>query len=417
MTGRKRPILYLYLLLRNRWFLVKALLVVMIPTVLVTFLMTNKYTVSTVIMPPEEESPPGVTVAGLGLAEFAGYFSGGMGFALPLMTTMSDVYEEMLNSRSLVDRVIMTTAFIDSMDLADEYRSNREIGMYWARKKFRERYDVSSTPSGFLKVRFTFRDPDYAVKVSQAVVATLDSINDYINVDRLRQARVFLEQRLTLAASNLEETTRAIKAFEEKYNLIAPEEELQGYIATLADLKARYITLITEIAAMRRGINGSPGPTILYKEREAEQLRTVIDMLEKGEPAPGYEDMMPDLNMKEISDVALEYARLKVDHEMLLQVVSVLKVSLYEAIAAEARQQTRIRVLDPPKHPGWKSKPKKLFIWLEVFLLAFVGLFGYLLARENISRMRYENPSQWEPWDKLIRDIRREVFFWKKKDY
>ena len=42
MKQARRPSWYLYLLLKNRWFLIKALLIVMIPTVIVTFLLEKK---------------------------------------------------------------------------------------------------------------------------------------------------------------------------------------------------------------------------------------------------------------------------------------------------------------------------------------------------------------------------------------
>ncbi|OPL19745.1 MAG: hypothetical protein AVO35_01860 [Candidatus Aegiribacteria sp. MLS_C] len=414
-AGQRQPLWYLFLLLRNRWFLLRALLVVMIPTVLITYLMTKKYTVTTVIMPPEEQSASGLTIAGLGLAEFAGYFGGGMGFSLPLMTTLSDVYEEILNSRSLVESVVLSTSYIDSMDLRDLYEADPQQALYWGRKMFRDDYSVNITPTGFLRIDFTFRDPEYAVDVSRQIVATLDSINSEITSSRLQQARIFLEQRAMMAESSLISAGDAIRRFEERYGLVAPEEEMLNYISTLAQLKTEYATLMTEITALRRGITGAPGTTLLFKERRAAEILTVIGMLESGQPAPGYEGIMPPVTMEEFPDVSLEYAILRADYEMSLQITNAVKISLQEAVAAESRQQTHIRVLDPPRHPGWKSKPRKLLIWIEVFLIAFVGLFFFLVARENLRRVKRENPALWEPWSRLIEDIRRELFFWKRR--
>ena len=414
-STRRQPLWYLFLLLKNRWFLLKALLVVMVPTVVITFLMTKKYTVTTVIMPPEEQSASGLTIAGLGLAEFAGYFGGGMGFSLPLMTTLSDVYEEILNSRSLAESVILSTSFIDSTDLRSTFQRDRDLGLYWARRKFRENYEVSISPTGFLRIEFTFNDPLYAVEVSRAIVASLDSINSEITSSRLEQARIFLEQRAMMAESSLVNAGEAIRQFEEHHGLVAPEEELLNYISNLAELKTQYAGLLTEISAMRQGISGAPSATLLFKERRAAELLEVIRMLERGEPAPGYEDIMPSVSLEDYPEISLQYAILRADYEMSLQITNAVKISLQEAIAAEERQQTHIRVLDPPRHPGWKSRPKKILIWIEVFLIAFVGLFSFLVARENLRRVRSENPELWEPWRKLIEDMKREFSFRKRR--
>jgi uncharacterized protein involved in exopolysaccharide biosynthesis len=415
MSEERQPLWYLYLLLKNRWFLVKAMLLVMIPTVAITYVMDEKFTVSTVIMPPEEQSTSGLTIAGLGLAEFAGYFGGGMGFSLPLMTTLSDVYEEILKSRSLIERVILTTSYLDSTNLRERYERSEQLGMYWARKQFRKNYRVSVSPTGFLEIQFTAGDPWYAVEVSEAIIAALDSINSEISTSRLEQARIFLEQRAEMAESSFAEAGRAIREFEAEYDLVAPEEELISYISNLADLKTQYATLVTEISAMRQGITGAPSATLLFKERRAAELLEVINMLESGVAAPGYEDIMPSVSLNEFPEISLRYATLKADYEMYLQITNAVRISLQEAIAAEERQQTHIRVLDPPRHPGWKSKPKKSLIWMEVFLLAFVSLFAFIVARENIRRVKREKPELWEPWNRMISDIKREITFRRKK--
>ena len=414
MARERRPLWYLYLLLKNRWFMVKGLLIIMIPTVVFTFMLSKKYTVSTLIMPPEEQVSAGMSIAGLGLSEFAGYFSGGMGFSLPLMTTMSDVYEEILRSRTLADKVILSTAFVDSMDLRQRFQQSEELGMYWARKKFNEKYKVELTPSGFIRIQFTSSNPWYAVEISEEIVAKLDSINRSISLNRLENSREFLQQRLEMAESSLDSSRRAMRQFEEEYGFISPEAEMEYYINYMTELKTQYAQLRTEISALRQGISGAPNASLLFKERQAAELLDVIQMLETGEPSSGYEEIVPDVSRSEFPELSLQYAVLEADYKMSLQVLGAVKASLQEAIAAENREQAPVRVLDRPSHPGWKSKPKKLFIWLEVFVLAFFGLFAYLVARENVREVKKNNPKQWEPWRKLLNEIKGDFTFRKK---
>ncbi len=414
MSEGKQPLWYLYLLLKNRWFLVKALLIIMIPTVVITFMLKKKYTVTSVIMPPEDQSASGLSIAGLGLSEFAGYFSGGMGFSLPLMTTMSDVFEEILKSRSLAEHVILSTAFIDSTDLRSIYDQNKPLGLYWARMKFMENYSTSVTPSGFLRIQYTSGDPWYAVEVSEAIIATLDSINSEINTSRLEQTTAFLEIRKSNADSLLNSAVVNLQLFEEEHGIFFPDQELLVFIENIAELKRQYIILLTDASAIRAGISGDYSPVALLKERQAQELLEVIRMLESGNPAEGYDDILSSMSPDQFSDIQYEYAGLRADYEMTLRMSAGASLSYQQAVVAEGREQQSIRVLDPPRHPGWKSKPKRSLIWLEVFLLAFVSLFGFLIARENIRDVISKHPLQWEPWRKLLEEIRRDISFRRK---
>ena len=415
MSEGKRPLMYLYLLLKNRWFLVKALLIIMIPTVVVTFMLKKKYTVVSLIMPPEDQSASGLSIAGLGLSEFAGYFSGGMGFSLPLMSTMSDVFEEILKSRSLTEHVILSTAFIDSMDLRNIYDQNDQLGLYWARLKFAKNYSTSVTPSGFLRVEFTAGDPWYAVEVSESIIATLDSINSEINISRLEQTTAFLEVRMRNADSLLNCAVVKLQMFENEHGIMNPDQELLVFIENIAELKRQYIVLLTDASAIRAGISGGYSSTALLKERRAQELLEVIRMLETGNPAEGYEDILTSMSPGQYSTIQYEYAGLKADYEMTLRMSAGASLSLQQAVVAEGREQQSIRVLDPPRHPGWKSKPKRGLILLEVFLLSFISLFGFLIARENLRDVKKKKPEQWEPWRKLFEEIRGDVSFRRKR--
>lgn len=408
MKPARRPSWYLFLLLKNRWFLVKALMIVMIPTVVVTYLLEKKYTVTTLIMPPEVQSSSGLSIAGLGLSEFAGFFSGGMGFSLPLMTTLSDVYLEMLSSRTLTEHVILSTGYIHYSDLEDKFAQDRQLGMYWARRKFNRNYSVSLTPSGFLQIKVTTDDPLYSVEISETVVATLDSINACINISRAAQAREFLELRSVMADSTLANARNLLQSFEEEHGIIALDAEMEAFVQSLAGLKQQYILLRTGAAALRRGISGGTSASALIREREAEELLGVIRMLETGVAPPGYEDAIPSVSIAGLPDIQFTYASLRSEYEMALEVASFIRIRLQQSIAEESRRQPPIRVLDPPRHPGWKSSPKRLYIWIEVFAVALILLISFLIIRENLAVMRSERPQDWSDWQNLLSEIRRD---------
>lgn len=58
----------MYLVLKNRRFLIRTILFVMLPTIGITYILPRKYTVTTVILPPEEQNLGGMTMGEIGRA-------------------------------------------------------------------------------------------------------------------------------------------------------------------------------------------------------------------------------------------------------------------------------------------------------------------------------------------------------------
>jgi len=404
---------FLYVLLKNRKFVLKVLLLVMTVTVIITYLLPKSYTVKTVILPPEEQTSAGLSLGGMSLGDFAGFFSGGMGYSLPLMTTLSDVYVEILNSRTLIDDVIMSTGYADTLSLFERYEGMPEVAMYRARLLFNKNYSAKVTSSGFIEIQVTTSDPMFSIEVSERVIFLLDSINTGITRSRLQQTRQLTENQLQVSQAALESTSTELMGFEKTYGSLMPEEEIAELMGLLAEMKGRYIETTLTANAIKNGIRYGTTAQILELETEAEALSQAITMLESGSSGETGVDIGPGLN--NLPPAVIEYARLKTDFEMHLRMVAALELQLEQALVQEANISSSLRILDPPRHPGWKSKPKKLFIWIEVFLATFVILCAFLFSRERWLELKISNPTTWEKWNKLFTDMRNDLRFRKRK--
>ena len=416
-NGHRVPNHFLYELLKNRWFLVKALLTIMIPTIIITYIIPKKYTVSTIIMPPEDQSLSALSLGGLSAGDFAGFFSGGMGFSLPLMTTMSDVYSEILDSRSLIDKVILSTGYLDSTGLAEKYLDNPPLGLFLGRKYFRKDYNVAVTPSGFIRVEVTTGDPLYSVEVSERVLFLLDSINVDINVSRLQVSRRLLEGRVASADIFLASSSEALLVFDDTSGIVELESEIEELVSLLMVMKGRYLELQSAAQAIRAGLAHGSNAMIYQLDREAAAVKEVVDMLEHGETPSFGAGVGFAFSIDDIPELAVEYAKLKSDYEIALEMSAMLRIQLDQAIAQESIVEQTIRLLDAPEHPGWKSKPKKLYIWMEVFLMASFLLSAFIMARSRIFEMKQSRPEDWRPWEKLLREIRNDFRRKKKRLY
>lgn len=381
-------------------------------TIGITYLLPKKYTVTTVILPPEEQASPALSLGGLSLGEFAGFFSGGMGYSLPLMTTLADVYSEILNSRTLIDQTIFSTGYIDSLDFTERYETHPEVAMFMARRIFRKNYSAKVTSSGFLEITVTSKDPMYSVEISERVVFLLDSINTSITMARYRTSRESTENQLAVAQAGLETTTAAILRFEEEYGTILPNEELEQAMSVLAEMKGRYIETTLMASAVRNGIRSGTTAQLLELETRAEALRRSIEVIEYGSSSGG---VSFGVGLSNLPPAMIQYARLQTDFQMQLKMSIALDLQVEQALIQEASITSSLRILDPPRHPGWKSGPKRLYIWIELFLVTAVFLGIFLFSRERWHQLRQENPEAWNKWNNLKQEIRNDFRRKKRK--
>ena len=408
MTEKNIPNRTLFIVLKNRWLIVRLLLIIMVPTIIITTIIPKKYTVTTILMPPENQTMPSMSLAGLSMGDFAGFFSGGMGYSLPLMTTLSDVYHEILNSRTLVDNVIISTGYMEEVDLQDRYLREPPTALYLARRIFRRNYLVEVTPSGFIRIEVTTKDPLYSVEISDRIVFLLDSINQHVNTSRLEMNLRLLQSQVASANTSLAEAEHALLVFEDTTGVVELETETAELVAILMEAKGRYLELQASAQAIREGLARGSNAMLIQLEREASATREVIDLIETGDLPSFGDDAGFSFALMDIPDLAVEYARLRSDYEISLQMASMLQVQLEQTVVQASMSEETIRLLDEPEHPGWKSKPKRLFIWIEVFLLALFFLCCYLLARDRMQRMKQQDPEGWQPWGALFRDIRND---------
>lgn len=401
---QKAPAKLMYLLLKNRRFVLKVMLVVMIPTIVGSYFLPKKYTVTTVILPPENQSTGGFSIGGFSLSEIAGVFSGGMGYSLPLMTTLGDVYVTILNSRSLLDHVILKTGYMDTIKIQSGHRRQPQTALYFARRHFRKNFTASATSAGFIEIKVTTGSPEYSIQVSEEVVAALDSINLWVISSRNAEDRLTLESQLTSASNTLALTSSQLIEFENTYGFIEPSAALEQLIMVLSEMKAQYIEAVISAHALRSNLRTGTTASLLELEAKARGLQSAISEIEAGNTTGVVGDIGVRYDL--LPTALIEYARLKTDYEIQLKLVSMLSVSLQQLVAQEASLPPTLRILDSPEDPGWKSKPKKLLIWIEVFAGTLLLMCSYLLARERWQELRAEKPEVWNRWNDLLTDVR-----------
>lgn len=405
---QQTPARLLYIILKNRGFVIKTLLLVMLPLIGITYLLPESYTVTTVILPPEEQQMGGLSFGGVSAAEIAGLFGTGMGYSVPMMTTLGDVYVTILNSRALIDHVMLKTNYLERVKLGRRYERQPHTAIHLARKVFMKNYRASTTSAGFIQIEMTTNCPEYSILVSEEIVASLDSINTWVLTSRQREDLILVESQLAAAESSLAATSEALLNFEETYGFIEPDAVLTQFMAVLGEMKARYLETVVTANAMRSGVRQGTVSRLLELDAEAAAIRHAITELETGRSIPEGSSLDIGIRIDLLPVAMLEYARLRTDYDLNLRLVSSLNITRDNLLVKQTVVHSTLRILDVPRHPGWKSRPKKLMIWILFFVGTSFLLCCYLLARERWHELKTEKPEAWNRWNHLLKEVRKD---------
>ncbi len=208
-------------------------------SVIVSLLFPKKYTATARILPPQE-SGSGIS----GLLSQAGGMLGGLAGGFVSGKSTSDLYVGILKSRTIAD------ALIDKFDLKNLYEQKYMEDVY---KKLTKCTDITvSRKDQIISISVEEKDPQQAAEMANTYVQMLDKINRTVNITEGHRKRVFLENRLKKVHKDLSKAEIELKEFQEKYKLIAIEEQAKVSIEGAAKLKGEIIAAQTELEVFKQ---------------------------------------------------------------------------------------------------------------------------------------------------------------------
>jgi uncharacterized protein involved in exopolysaccharide biosynthesis len=350
------------------------------------------YTATARILPPQESSSglSGLlSGAGGGLARLAGGFIGGK--------TTSDLYVGILKSRTVAD------ALIKEFNLKELYRAKYLADVY---KMLAKRTNINvSRKDQIISVSVEDPDPQRAAQMANTYVDMLDQINRTVNITEGHRKRVFLENRLNKVMEDLAKAEVELKEFQEKYKVVAIEEQARVAIEGAARIKGEIIVAQTELEVLKEFGTERQNEAIMLKAKIAE-LQSQLVRIEKGNPGKGDSNFYLPFN--ELPELGMRLARLMREAKIQEKVFELLSGQYELAKIEEAKDVNTIQVLDPAVPPDKKSRPKRRLI---VIITTFMGFFfAVLLAffREYVERIKLEDKERYE-------QLRQGLRFWTSK--
>jgi len=349
-----------------------------IAAAIVTLLMSNIYTSTTKILPPQQNQSAAVAMLGQLSGQLSGQLGGLGGLAGGALgiKNPNDLYVGMLKSRTVAD------SLIDRFELKKVYD---EDSYYYARKELEKKTAITAGRDGIITVEVEDRDPKRASAIANGYVEELYKLTQTLAVTEASQRRLFFERQLDQTRKNLANAEAAARQGLEKGGLVVIDAQGRGMVETTARLRGQIAVKEIRISAMRAFATGQ-NPDLKQAQHELDAMK---QELAKMEGTSSGRDNAGSVGKAD----GMENLRLLRDVKYFETIFELLAKQYEIARIDEARDASLIQVLDKAVEPERKSKPKRALIVILTTLVAGFLAVIWAFMREAGERAR-QDPDQ-----------------------
>lgn len=189
-----------------------------------------------------------------------------------------------------------------------------------------------------------------------------------------KEKRIFIEGQLNGMSKDLEKAENDYKAFQDKNKMFALDKQTEAAIDKMAQLEAQRVSSVVSLEMQQSLLKSSGNVTELVKveaQKVAEEAKSSAIKKEM-------EDMEKEL--ANLPDISMEFLRLQRNLKVKEKLYAVLTEQYEMAKIAEAEEGSQFEVIDRPRIPELKSKPKRAIMVILAGLSAGVlAVFGAFL--------------------------------------
>lgn len=356
-------------------------------TVLIAFVLPNRYTATTVIMPPQKDNSMEAALlsqASSGLGMLGSLAQQTLGLKNP-----NDMQVALIQSRTVEDDLV------HSFDLQNVYRDKRESD---ARKDLEKHTEIDSgLKDGLIRISVTDKSPERAAQMANAYVEDYKKLSAGLAVSEAAQRRLFFEQELAKESDKLADAEESLAKVEQRTGLIEPQGQATAVIQSVAALRAQISAKEVQIEAMRK-FAADQNPDLQLAEQELTSLRQQLTQLGPDTNTQSGEFLMPKGT---VPQAALEYARRFRDVKYEETIFGFLETQFELAKIDEAKEGSVIQVVDHAVKPDKKSWPPRLLLILGGLVGGALLMMLWIFLRETMSAAK-KDPKARELLDSLM---------------
>ncbi len=407
---------YVKVVFRHRRMIARNIVAVVILIGMLSFFLPKRYTGVTTILPPEDTQS----------TELLNVLSNSplSNFIFNESRTTSDLYVEILKSRSVFDGVL-TREFLYKKTKENAkkrpllqllHAKSLEIG----RKKLSSKVNVKTSPEGIISVTVELNDRHLAADVANALVSELDKINKDKSTSRAKNSRIYIENQLKLTEKKLKKASEDLVHFQERYKAISLEEQTKTAIEKAGELKGKILAKNVELGVALQTMKPD-NVNIVQLKKEIEELERQYNYLQYGDSLKLENQKEFYIPFADVPEVGLELANLMREVKVQETVWELLNQQYYHAKIQEARDTPTIQVLDEAVPPELRTKPKRKLLVLVGSFLALIFSVFWAFVSDYIDRMKRDTANyyktkeisddirkDWEGIKKLVNRLRKD---------
>ena len=387
----------IFLLWKRRKFITKNVIWVGLASVIISLFLPKWYASKAVI-----------------LSSGAGRFSLISAFAdLPLNEFGFSPVNEDINSfiSILVSRSVKEW-MVEKFDLVERY-GTRDVE--FAMEAFEGNTELRVTDEGALAITVMDRNPKLAQQMVQEMLNQLDLLNRRLSREQGKYNRQFLEERLEQNKIDLAIAEEELKLFQQQTGVVDILTQVTAQLETYGQLHSQELQAYTELYSQRaqtevqlntlRATLMADNPTIrhyevMYREQD-KQLSILSQKLDRelenllfssdnaaGEAISNESSEGIWVSMGSFPDLAMRSARLMREVEVQGKLLEILVPQYEQARMEESKNIPTLQVIDEPKVPLNKAKPKRMVIVLGAVFMAAIFSSGYVLVEYHTRDLR-----------------------------
>ncbi|MBD3169003.1 MAG: hypothetical protein GF307_05935 [candidate division Zixibacteria bacterium] len=366
---------------------------------IISLIIPSWYYSATTVMPPTEESfglgSAATSMLG-GLGAFVGGGAGG-GLSLPSFGSSSDIYAEILASRTVVERVTRENNLAEAFDYD---RVDEEL-----LKTVWDQTSVEVKPTGMIKIGFEAKDPVLAAQTANSYAAVLNSVNQQLKNIRASNTRRFIGERLDQNRKDLAEAEENLRAFKEKHNALDLTEQIKAQIGTIADLNSKLVMAEIEYGVLLESMSPNNAAARKVKSR-IDQIDKQLNEMMEGSDNESRNIILP---FSDTPQLGLEFVRLTREFEIQETIFELLITQFEQAKIEEQKDTPTLQVLDEAKPPERRSRPVR-------FKMVLMGMLGSLafsvivvLLIEYFSKLKERQSVVYDKFDSVVKLIHNDM--------
>ncbi len=377
---------------KRRRFIIVNTVVVTLLAIIVSLLLPRTYRGKATILPPESQSPLS-SLMGISPGQIAMAVTN---FTLPLMATPSDLYASMLESSTILERVV------DSLDLVRVYDAPTRPQ---AAGNLKKHLTIKVEPDGIVSVEADASTPQLAADIANTLVFCLDNLNQRLQRQKNSDYNNFLTTRLSETDSALAVAQSELRSFQEDNKAVALDLQSEALISNLAQQKANLTTAEIELEMLKKTLYPEH-PSVVQKQMVVGEIRAKLQEIEKGAKNRADSAISAlDIPLVQVPELSLRYAIFMRNVKIQEAIYELLSQQAEMARIQERKDTPTLMVLDHARVPESPIKPRKRLIVAAAFVLSFLASVSIAVFSENI----VSRQEVWGPFATRMQELAKEL--------